>query len=145
MTTVSEVMTRDAATLAPSDTIRHAASLMEWLNVGALPVCDGVTMIGIVTDRDIVVRAVSQGLDPTTPVEGVASGPVQYCFEDDDVTEAEKKLASSQIRRLPVLDRQKRLVGILSLGDVATNANGGLSSTLGAVSAPSVPDRPGKT
>jgi len=141
MTMISEVMTRDAETLAPKDSIRHAADLMDRLNVGALPVCDGSRLVGIVTDRDIVVRAVAIGLEPATPVEDVASGPVEYCFEDDDIDEAEYKFASSQIRRLPVLDREKHLVGMVSIGDVATAQDGGLSSTLGAVSAPATPDR----
>lgn len=141
MTTVAEVMTRDVATLAPDDTIRAAAQKMDELNVGALPVCDGTKLVGIVTDRDIVVRAVSAGVGSASPVGGIVSGPVDWCYESEDVSVAQKKMADRQIRRLPVVDAEKRLVGIVALGDVATNADGEISSTLGAVSSPSRPDR----
>lgn len=142
MTTVAEVMTRDAATLAPNETVQAAAKMMDELNVGALPVCDGTTLVGMVTDRDIVVRAVSAGMDPSSsPVRSISSGPVAWCFDDDDVKDVERKMADQQIRRLPVLDHEKHLVGMVSLGDLATNADGNISSTLGAVSSPSAPDR----
>ena len=141
MTRVAEVMTRDAATLAPSETVRNAARMMDELNVGALPVCDGRTLVGIVTDRDIAVRAVSAGMDANAPVESIASSPIAWCFEDDDIESVQRKMADQQIRRLPVVDQEKHLVGIVSLGDIATNADGNLSSTLGAISSPSQPDR----
>lgn len=141
MTTVAEVMTRDVATLAPDDTIRTAAQKMDELNVGALPVCDGAKLVGIVTDRDIVVRAVSAGVGSASAVRDIVSEPVDWCYEDEDVSIAQKKMADRQIRRLPVVDADKRLVGIIALGDVATNADGEISSTLGAVSSPSRPDR----
>ena len=141
MTRVADVMTRDAATLAPSETVRMAARMMDELNVGALPVCDGRKLVGIVTDRDIAVRAVSTGMDLESPVERIASGPVAWCFEEDEIETIQRKMADQQIRRLPVVDHEKRLVGIVSLGDMATHEDGGMSSTLGAISSPSKPDR----
>ncbi|WP_406807247.1 CBS domain-containing protein [Burkholderia semiarida] len=141
MTCVSEVMTRDAATIGPTQSLREAARLMIELNVGALPVCDGTRLIGMLTDRDIVVRAVSMGVPPNESIEGVVSGPANWCYEDDDISVVQKKMEDAQIRRVPVVDRQKRLVGIVALGDLATAADGAMSSTLGAVSAPARPDR----
>ncbi|MDB5832785.1 MAG: hypothetical protein JWR14_2615 [Caballeronia sp.] len=101
MTMVSEVMTRDAETIAPDTTLREAADLMDRLNVGDLPICDGQKRVGMVTDRDIVVRAVSVGNDPSCRVSKASSAPVQWCYEDDDVADVEKKMVDSQIRRLP--------------------------------------------
>lgn len=141
MTSVAEVMTRDAVTIGPTQSIQRAAQIMDELNVGSLPVCDGETLVGMLTDRDIAVRAVSAGLSPDTAVDGIASSPLHWCFEDDDIETVKEKMADKQIRRMPVLDREKHLVGILALGDLATNADGDMSSTLGAVSAPSQPDR----
>ncbi|MDN7700482.1 CBS domain-containing protein [Burkholderia semiarida] len=141
MTCVSEVMTRDAATIGPTQSLREAARLMSELNVGALPVCDGTRLIGMLTDRDIVVRAVSMGVPPNESIEGVVSGPANWCYEDDDISVVQKKMEDAQIRRVPVVDRQKRLLGIVALGDLATAADGAMSSTLGAVSAPARPDR----
>lgn len=141
MTRVADVMTRDAVTLAPNETVRAAARMMDELNVGALPVCDGKRLVGMVTDRDIAVRAVSAGMDLESPVERIASEPVAWCFEDDDVNAVHDKMADQQIRRLPVVDSEKRLVGVVSLGDLATHEDGNMSSTLGAISSPSRPDR----
>jgi CBS-domain-containing membrane protein len=98
--------------------------MMDDLNVGALPVCNGVSLIGMLTDRDIVVRAVSAGIAPTERIEGVVSGPPKWCFADDDVETVRKIIKCTQIRRVPVSDREKRLVGIVSLGDLATAADG---------------------
>ncbi|GLU32048.1 CBS domain-containing protein [Trinickia caryophylli] len=141
MTRVADVMTRDAVTLAPNETVRAAARMMDELNVGALPVCDGKRLVGMVTDRDIAVRAVSAGMDLESPVERIASEPVAWCFEDDDVNAVHDKMADRQIRRLPVVDNEKHLVGVVSLGDLATHEDGNMSSTLGAISSPSGPDR----
>ncbi|WP_246792328.1 CBS domain-containing protein [Burkholderia perseverans] len=141
MTTVADVMTRDPATVAPDQTLRHAARLMDELNVGALPVCDGTRLIGMLTDRDIVVRAVSAGVGPDEPIEGVASGPALWCHEADDLDAVRSRMADRQIRRVPVVDAGKRLVGIVALGDIATSADGGVSSALGAISSPSTPQR----
>jgi CBS domain-containing protein len=134
-------MTRDAVTIGPSQSIQQAAKMMDELNVGSLPVCDGERLVGMLTDRDIVVRAISAGMPPESPIEDIVSGPANWCFEDEDVNVALKKMEDAQIRRLPVVDREKHLVGIIALGDIATTADGGTSSTLAAVSTPSTPER----
>jgi CBS domain-containing protein len=134
-------MTRNATTLAPNETVREAARMMDEMNVGALPVCDGKRLIGMVTDRDIVVRAVSAGMDLDSPVDRIASKPIAWCFENDDVEAVQNKMADQQIRRVPVVDDTKQLVGIVSLGDLATHQDGNMSSTLGSISSPSEPDR----
>ncbi|CAM2195924.1 CBS domain-containing protein YhcV [Paraburkholderia kururiensis] len=141
MTTASQCMTRDAITVGPSDTIRQAAMMMADLKVGSLPVCDGQKLIGTVTDRDIAVRAVASGVEPTAPVREIASHPLEWCYEDDNIEDVKHKMADAQIRRVPVLDREKRLVGIVALGDVATGDSAGAGSTLKAVSQPAGPDR----
>lgn len=116
---ISDVMTPDVEVIGPDDTLRTAAQMMADIDAGTLPVCDGERLVGMVTDRDITVRAVAAGCDPeATPVRNVMSEEPRYCFEDDDVEEVSKKMASWHVRRLPVLDRDKRLVGIVSLGDL---------------------------
>ena len=127
---VSEVMTHAAVCARPSDSIAQAADRMRELDVGALPVCgDTDKLVGIVTDRDITVRATAECCDPGgTTVGDVMTPGVIYCFEDQDVSEAAKLMEDKQVRRLVVLNRDKRMVGILSLGDLATrNADDRLS------------------
>ena len=119
MTTVNDVMTRNVRTLKPSDTVASAAKAMDELNVGVIPVCEGDKLLGVVTDRDIVVRAVAQGLDGNTPLAKVMSSDVRTARETDDLDTVLADMASSQIRRLPVLDGEERLVGIISIGDIA--------------------------
>jgi len=141
MTKVAEVMTRGVQTIAPHESIRRAAELMDELNVGALPVCDGTRVKGVVTDRDIVVRAVSVGKEASCTVQEVASEPVEWCLEDDEVHDAMRRMEQLQIRRMPVLDSEKNLVGMLALGDIAVYSDGEVSSTIQAISTPSAPDR----
>ncbi|WP_341922730.1 CBS domain-containing protein [Polaromonas sp. YR568] len=119
MTTVNDVMTRDVRTLTPSDTVTSAAKAMEELDVGVIPVCEGDKLLGMVTDRDIVVRAVAQGLDGNTPLAKVMSTDIRTARETDDLDTVLADMAASQIRRLPVLDGAERLVGIISIGDIA--------------------------
>lgn len=119
MTTVTDVMTRNVRTLTPSDTVASAAKAMDELDVGVIPVCEGDKLLGVVTDRDIVVRAVAQGLDGNTPLAKVMSTDVRTARESDDLDTVLADMASSQIRRLPVLDGAERLVGIISIGDIA--------------------------
>ena len=96
---------------------------MSSLDVGALPVCDGDRLSGMITDRDITIRATADGRDPkTTPVKDCRSPEVVYCFEDQDVEDAQTLMEQKQIRRLPVLNRAKKLVGIIALADLATKA-----------------------
>lgn len=145
MQTVSEVMTRGIRTMAPSDTVTAAAQAMRELDVGALPVCDGVRLVGMVTDRDIVVRGVAQER-VDAPLAEVMSEGLLYCREDDSVESALESMRRQQVRRLPVVDEEKRLVGMLSLGDVATKA--GEADTQEAVrdiSEPSEPNRSGQS
>ena len=141
MTKVADVMTRDVQTIAPGDTIRRAAELMDELNVGSLPVCDGARLKGVVTDRDIVVRAVSAGKQSSCAVQEIAREPVEWCSEDDDVDVVMQRMGQLQIRRMPVVSSDKELVGVLALGDLATYSDGEVSSVIGAISTPSVPDR----
>lgn len=119
MTTVTDVMTRNVRTLAPTSTVAEAAKAMDELDVGVIPVCEGDKLLGMVTDRDIVVRAVAQGLDGNTPLAKVMSTDVRTARETDDLDTVLADMASSQIRRLPVLDGAERLVGIISIGDIA--------------------------
>jgi len=118
---VKDVMTRGAECVKPSNSLQEAARKMKSLDVGPLPVCgDNDRLVGMITDRDITVRAVAEGTDPrTTTVKEVMTPDVVYCFEDQDVQEAARQMKDNQIRRLVVLNRDKRLVGIVSLGDLA--------------------------
>ena len=121
---VSEIMTRDVCLASPSKTLREAAAEMERRDIGVLPVGDNDRLVGMITDRDIAVRGISRGLGPDTPVRDVMSTEVKYCFEDDEVDDLAQNMAIEQIRRLPVLNDKKRLVGIISLGDLATCRDG---------------------
>jgi CBS domain-containing protein len=137
-----EVMTRDVVTVRPGATVREAACLMDDLNVGALPVCDGRRLVGIVTDRDITVRATADGMRPdATPVHAVMTGDVCWCFEDDSIEDIEHEMRRYQIRRMPVVDGRKRLVGMLTLGDLAADRAPGTAETLRSISWPAEPDR----
>jgi CBS domain-containing protein len=116
---VSQAMSDDVRIANPRQTIREAAAVMAEIDAGVLPVGDNDRLVGMITDRDIAVRAVAQGKPPTTPVSEVMSREVKYCFEDDDLSEVAQNMADIKLRRMPVLNREKRLVGILSLGDIA--------------------------
>lgn len=148
MQTVSQIMTRNVQAVSPGDTIRRAAQMMDELNVGALPVCDGERLVGMVTDRDIVVRATSAGIAPDQGVVNqVMSTDVRWCFEDQPLDEVMHQMADTQIRRVPVVshDEAHKLVGIVSLGDIATgsqNETGKIEQLVEEVSFPSEPDRP---
>jgi CBS domain-containing protein len=115
---IAEMMTTDVRTIAPTDTVRRAAQLMDDINVGVLPVCEDRVLLGIVTDRDIATRAPSAGL---CTVEQIMSAWVDYCFENDDSNEVAQRMAKKQIRRLPVLDRGHHVVGIVTLGDLSSD------------------------
>jgi CBS domain-containing protein len=116
---VSEAMTREVRLVTPDKTIREAAGLMAEMDIGALPVEENDRLVGMITDRDISVRAVAQGRGPDTPVREVMSGEIKYCFDDQSIDEVTQNMGDLRVRRLPVVNRQKRLVGILSLGDLA--------------------------
>jgi len=142
---VNEVMTGNAVCVRPDDTLQLAASKMRDLDVGPLPVCgDNERLVGMITDRDITVRAVAEGWDPRSKrVSDAMSEGIVYCYEDQDVEEAARLMREKQIRRLVVLNRDKRLVGIVSLGDLAvgTRDEGLGGKTLEEVSEPAVPTR----
>lgn len=141
---IRDIMTRDVQVVQPGDTIRRAAQLMDDLNVGALPVCDGQRLVGVLTDRDITVRATSAGLSPDQcKVSEVMTAEPRYCYEDDPVVEVTRMMGGQQIRRVPVVDRNDRLTGIVSLGDLATGAkyDRAVGDALEQISAPSEPDR----
>jgi CBS domain-containing protein len=121
---VSEIMTRDVCLASPQQSLREVAAEMAKHDVGVLPVGEKDRLVGMITDRDIAIRGISRGLGPDTPVREVMSAEVKYCFEDDAVDDLARNMASEQIRRLPVLNDKKRLVGIISLGDLATSLDG---------------------
>ncbi|QJQ01361.1 CBS domain-containing protein [Herbaspirillum rubrisubalbicans] len=142
--TIADVMTRGAHTLSPDDSVIHAAQAMEALDVGALPVCDAQhNLVGLVTDRDIVLRAVApHRLTDTLPLTEVMSHDVLWCYEDEPVDDVLDDMVQHQIRRLPVMDRQKNLVGMVSLGDVAAKTqNRGVGEALAEISLPAAPVR----
>jgi CBS domain-containing protein len=116
---VSDAMTRDVRIANPGQSIREAARLMAEIDAGAMPVSDGDRLVGMITDRDIAIRAVAAGKGPDTPVRDIMSQDVKYCFDDEELDHVAKNMADIQVRRLPVVNRDKRLVGIVSLGDVA--------------------------
>lgn len=136
---LSEIMSSDLAVIQPDDTLQFAAKKMRDRNVGFLPVCDGETLLGVLSDRDITVRALAEGMDPAVMLSrDLMTTPVIYCFEDQDVSEAAKLMAEKQIRRLVILSRDdERVVGVISLGDLARNGSTKLSAeVLRKVSAP---------
>lgn len=121
---IKDVMTQNVQVVSPSDPIVEAARLMKEQDTGFLPVCDGNRILGTITDRDIVIRAVAAGLDvEATQVREAMSSGVSYCFADDDVEKAAAHMRSEQIRRLIVIDQSKKLVGVVSLGDLATDVS----------------------
>ena len=141
---VAEVMTRNVEVIHPDASLQEAAQRMKSLDVGPLPVCDGGRLVGMVTDRDITVRMTAEGRDPQmTPVREAMTPEVIYCFEDQDVAEAARLMKDKQVRRLPVLNRDKRLVGIVALADLAVEIRDEQisSETLERVSEPAQPDR----
>jgi CBS domain-containing protein len=138
---VSEMMTREAECTRPDATLAEVAERMKELDVGSLPVCEGDRLVGMVTDRDITIRSVSTGHDPRTHrVRDIMTPEVFYCFADQSVSEAAELMREKQVRRLPVLDRSKRLVGIVSLGDLAieTRDDEMVGKALESISEPSV-------
>ena len=134
---VNEVMTRDVRLIEPTQTIREAARLMADLDTGILPVREGDRLVGMLTDRDIAVRAVAEGKGPDMPVREVMTDDVKYCYEDDDTEDVARNMADIQVRRLPVLTRDKRLVGIISLGDMAvSDGSGRVGEAVAGISQP---------
>jgi CBS domain-containing protein len=121
---VSQAMTRNVKIARPEQTIQQAAKMMAEIDAGLLPVGNDDQLLGMITDRDIAVRAVAEGKGPQTSVREVMTRDVKYCFEDEDIAQVARNMAHEQVRRLPVVNRDKRLVGILSLADVAISKTG---------------------
>lgn len=116
---VSEIMSRDVQIASPQQTIAEIARIMADREIGFLPVGEDDRLVGTITDRDIVIRAVADGLGGDTKVREVMSRDVKYCFEDEDVDEVAHNMGDIQVRRLPVVSREKRLTGVVSIGDAA--------------------------
>jgi CBS domain-containing protein len=140
-----EIMTPGVECVRPGDTLQAAARKMRDLDVGPMPVCgDGDKLVGMLTDRDIAIRATAEGLDPkTAKVKDAMTEDVVWCFEDQEIEEAARLMRERQIRRMLVMDRDKRLVGIVSLGDLATETGDTRKAgeILSDVSDPSMPRR----
>lgn len=129
---VNECMTREVTIANPQDTICDAATMMADCDAGVLPVGEHDRLVGVITDRDIAVRAVGGGKGPEAKIRDVMTSEVRYCFEDDDIDDVLRNMGDLQVRRLPVLNRDKRLVGIVSLSDLASSgasANAGKALT----------------
>jgi CBS domain-containing protein len=121
---ISDVMTREVATVTADQTAREAANFMLQGDAGSIPVTDGDRLIGMITDRDIAVRGVASGHGPDTPVRELMSDGVICARADDDVEAAARKMSEAQVRRLPVIDESERLCGIVSLGDLSRETEG---------------------
>lgn len=133
---VKETMSTNVRLAGPDQTIREAAQAMAEVDSGVLPVGENDRLIGMITDRDIAVRGVGQGKGPETSVREVMTDHVDYCFEDQDVDAVLKNMVDIKVRRLPVLNRDKRLVGIISLGDIAQSGEARTDTALGKISRP---------
>jgi CBS domain-containing protein len=135
---ISEIMTSDPELIDPNASIREAAQRMKDEDIGALPVGENDRLIGMVTDRDIAMRGVAEDrLPSSTSVRDVMSEKIFYCFEDQDVEDAARCMAENQVRRLPILNRDKRLTGIVSLADIAQTGEECEKTALEGVSEPS--------
>jgi CBS domain-containing protein len=138
---VKELMTQEVEVVHPDDSLMEVARKMRVRDVGFLPVCDGDRLVGSVTDRDLVLRAVAEGIDPKTSIgRDLITSPIVYCYDEDSVEEAAKLMEQHQIRRIVVVGRKdKRLAGVLSLGDIAINGTKETSAeVLQSVSEPTV-------
>jgi CBS domain-containing protein len=141
---LGEIMTRDVEVIGSNAPLKEAAAKMKELDVGLIPVCDGDRLTGTLTDRDITVRATAEGKNPSkTKVSAIMSTDIAYCYEDQEIEEAVSLMETRQIRRLPILNRDQRLVGIVALSDLAMHAgqNEMLGETLKEVSRPAAPQR----
>jgi CBS domain-containing protein len=134
---ISEVMTTEVETIRADQTAREAASFMLRADAGSIPVCEGDKVIGMITDRDIAVRGIAEGRGPDTPVSELMSDGIVCAREDEDIQEVARRMSEEQVRRLPVLDAEDKLCGIVSLGDLTRETRGEAAQTaLEGVSAP---------
>ena len=141
---LKEIMTSEVEVIHPNDTLQTAASKMHDRDIGFLPVCDGDRLIGVLTDRDLITRALAEGMESKAMLgRDLVTSPAIYCFEDQSVDEAAKLMHDNQIRRLVILSRDKRMVGVVSLGDLAMNIDDKKSGdVLQSVSEPMSASRP---
>lgn len=142
---LQEIMTKDVEVTHPNDTLQTAAQKMRDRDIGFLPVCDDDRLIGVLTDRDVIVRAIAEGVDPNIMIgRDLVTSPAIYCFDDQSVDEAAKLMHDNQIRRLVVLHRgDKHMVGVVSLGDLAVNVDDKLSGeVLQSISEPMSINKP---
>ncbi|MFK0276313.1 CBS domain-containing protein [Ensifer sp. NPDC090286] len=116
---IADIMTKDVRVASPDDTVAAIAREMAENDIGFLPVGDNDRLVGMITDRDIVVRCVADGRDERTRVADIMTADVKYCFDDEEVGDVARNMGDERIRRLPVVNRNKRLVGIVSLADAA--------------------------
>ncbi len=134
---VHDAMTPNVQLCTPEDTLRDAAEAMAALNCGLLPVTDNNRLVGMISDRDIAIRGVAMGRGPETRIGDVMTADVKYCFEDQDIEEVTENMGDIQVRRLPVLNRDKQLVGIIALGDIArAHCGDGTAEALSRISRP---------
>ena len=134
---VKQCMTRDVRVVSPDDTIERAAQMMGQIDAGVLPVGEGDRLVGMITDRDIAIRGVAEGCSPSARVGDIMSREVKYCFDDADTDEVLDNMAEIQVRRMPVVDHDKRLVGIVSIGDLAKKDSRDTGEALGDIARPS--------
>jgi len=141
---LNQIMTRDVEIIHPDDTLETAAQKMRDRDIGFLPVCDGDRLIGVLTDRDLIMRALAEGKESKTTLgSDLVTSPAIYCFDDQSVDEAAKLMHDNQIRRIVILGRDKRMVGVVSLGDLAMNIDDKKSGdVLQSVSEPMSASRP---
>jgi CBS domain-containing protein len=141
---IRDIMTREVEVVPGDAPVREAAAKMKQLDVGAIPVCDGQKLTGVLTDRDIAVRLAAEGRNPSeTRVSEIMTRDLYYCFEDQDVEEAATVMEAGQIRRLPILDQDRQLVGIVSLGDISVRSDEktAAAEALEGISEPAAPRR----
>jgi len=127
---ISKIMSTDVCVIAPGDTLQRAAELMERNDIGSLPVGDNGKLVGMLTDRDIALRGVARRLGADAPVSQVMTDKIRYCYDDEDIDDVARNMSDLQMRRLPVVNRNKDLVGIVSLADFAHSGDASASAEL---------------
>jgi len=134
---VNQCMTGDVRVVSPDDTIERAAQIMAQIDAGVLPVGQGDQLVGMITDRDIAIRGIGEGCGPDARVGEIMSQEVKYCYDDEETDQVLDNMGEIQVRRLPVVNRDKRLVGIVSIGDLAKEESRESGEALGEIARPS--------
>jgi CBS domain-containing protein len=133
---INQCMTRNVRVVSPDDTIEHAGQIMAQIDAGILPVSKDDRLVGMITDRDIAVRGVAEGCGPDARVGDVMSQEVLYCYDDEETEDVLENMAEIQVRRMPVIDHEKRLVGIVSIGDLSKQDARETGRALGGIARP---------